>query len=88
MARRYFHGRSREWLEKQLEKAQNDLASGKTLVSWGEGDSSGSKQVQSSPQARIDMLLNDLTIIAPEDFAADDVLPITEARPNFSGMTG
>jgi hypothetical protein len=48
----YFVGQSKTWLEDQLEKCQEDMAWGKSLIQWGAGDSSGISRVQLSPEER------------------------------------
>ena len=73
MAFRYFLGRSQEWLEAQLQQAQEDLAAGKTLSSWGNAGDSASKQIQISAHERIRMLLNDLNAIDPDNYPSTSI---------------
>lgn len=63
-----FIGQSREQLETWLTSAQADLAAGKTLSSYGAGDSSASKQVQMTPLERIEKLLYALYLIDPDTY--------------------
>ncbi len=73
MAYRYFPGQGQQWLETRLKRIQEDLASGKTLTSWGAGGDSASRQVQTDGLAVQRMLLNDLYILDPETYPLDSI---------------
>lgn len=77
MAYNPFVGWTRAELEAELEKAQDDLAAGKTTVSAGEGAVSFTKLVQTSPAKRIEILLRALNKVAPDDYPLADITRIT-----------
>lgn len=66
--RRWFIGKSQDWLEEQLSKAQDELAAGAASTGGTEGDASFTEQVISNPQDRIDALLYELHCIAPDTY--------------------
>ena len=81
-------GKSREWLETQLSKAQDDKAAGKTLTSWGQGGDSATKQVQSTPDERIDDLLYSLSILYPDTYEPTSTVGNNVTGLDFSGEGG
>lgn len=86
MARKnWFIGKSQEWLEAELSKAQSDLSSGKTLSGWGQGGDSASKQVQATAKERITELLYSLSLIDSETYAPESVIGQSVTGLNFSG---
>lgn len=80
----YFIGQSREWLEKELVKCQEDIAAGKTLIQWGAGDSSGMRKVQLTPQLRFQQLYHALYLIDPDTYPATGLTPTSRTRAVFS----
>lgn len=84
--RRYFPGKGIDWLEAKLAVVLEEIASGSVVSSWGEGDSSASKQVNTTPEARKRMLLNDLNIMDPANYSLEDTAPITTAKVSFTGL--
>lgn len=77
MAYNPFVGWTQAELEAELEKAQNDLAAGKTTVSAGEGAVSYTKLVQASPAKRIEMLLLALYRIDPVTYPLASITRVT-----------
>lgn len=84
MAYRYFPGKSQEWLEDQLDSCLEDLASGKTLTSWGNAGDSASKQIVSNPMERRRMLLWDLYQLAPDIYPIDSIRTIRTTTGKLS----
>lgn len=83
MAYNPFVGWTQAELEAELEKAQSDLAAGKTTVSAGEGAVSFTKLVQTSPAKRVEMLLRALNRLAPETYPLADITRITRTVAVF-----
>lgn len=81
--RRYFIGRSQEWLEAELAKAQEDLAAGTTSTGGSEGDSTFQEQASSTPQDRIDNLLYELSFLDPAKYPRADVVGRKTVRAVF-----
>lgn len=77
MARRYFPGWSVERLEQKLDQVLEDLASGKVTTSWSAGDTSTGKQIVRSLEQVRSELLNDLSILAPDQYPAADFKRVT-----------
>lgn len=89
MARKnWFIGKSQEWLEAELNKAQSDLAAGKTLTGWSQGGDSASKQVQLSAQERITELLYSLSQIDGETYPIDSIIGNSITGVDFSNGQG
>ena len=84
--RRYFPGKDVTWLEAKLGVVLEEIAAGAVVSSWGEGDSSASKQVGLSPEVRKRMLLNDLNVLDPANYSLEDYAPITKTKVSFSGL--
>ncbi len=63
MAVNYFAGKTQIWLEAELEKAQADMSSGKTITSVSSGDVSSGKMVQVDVKERIEKLLYALYLL-------------------------
>ena len=83
MAYNPFVGWTQAELEAELEKAQADLAAGKTTVSAGEGAVSFTKLVQTSPAKRVEMLLRALNKVAPATYPLSDIARITRTVAVF-----
>jgi hypothetical protein len=66
----YFIGKTQAWLEAELAKVQEDLAAGKTLVSWGAGESNAVNVRQMSLQTRFDHLYRALHELDPDNYPA------------------
>jgi hypothetical protein len=87
MARsRYFPGKQLPWLEQKLGLVLEELASGTTITSWGEGDSSASKATHLSAMERKRMLINDLNLLDPANYPLEDTAPVSKVRVNFNGL--
>ena len=84
MAVNYFIGQSKEWLETQLAQCQEDIATGKTLIQWGAGDSSGIRRVQLTPQLRFQQIYYALYLIDPDTYPASGLAPTNRTRATFS----
>lgn len=84
MAFRNFPGKSQEWLETELGKVLDDLASGKTVVSSGAGDSNLSERVEVSLMRRKEMILSDLSVLDPDTYPRTDVLGVKRSRPRYT----
>lgn len=76
--RRFFPGKDQAWLEARLAEVLDELANGKTIDAWAAGDSNAHKALDKNlgPERRRDMLLNDLSIIAPATYPPADVIAI------------
>ena len=84
MAFRNFPGKSQEWLESELSKVLDDLASGKTVVSSGAGDSNLSERVEVSLMRRKEMILSDLSVLDPDTYPRKDVIGAKRTRPRYA----
>lgn len=84
--RRYFPGKSLEWLETKLGYVLEEVVSGTVITSFGEGDVSASKQAGLSPEVRKRMLLNDLNMLDPANYSLEDVAGITRTKVSFTGL--
>jgi hypothetical protein len=83
MALNPFYNQPREWLTKQLELVREDLSSGKTLIQWGAGDSSGIRQVLMSPMRRFELIWAELSRIDPDEYPATNKR-ISRTKARFS----
>lgn len=83
--RRHFVGVSQIQLEQWLRWVNEELATGKTRQSWGAGDSTSAHWIDTNLPAttRRDMILNDLAIVAPNDYDADANRPIKRTRVRY-----
>lgn len=72
---RYFLGMTQADLEAALADARADLLAGVTLQTGGATDSNFSFLVQFSPQRRIELILEELSLIAPDTYPPDQVNP-------------
>ena len=83
MAFRNFPGKDKAWLKATLSNVVDEIASGKRLVSWGDGSASATKASFGNlhPERLRDMLLADLHDEDPETYPAS-MLPVkaTSAR--------
>lgn len=77
-----FPGKTQAWLETELGKVLEDLASGKTVVSSGAGDSSMSESVQVNLADRKRMILSDLAALTA---AGLTTVPSTYIRSQVIG---
>jgi len=84
--RRYFPGKDITWLEAKLGVVLEEIASGTVVTSWGEGDSSASKQATTTPEVRKKMLLNDLNVLDPANYSLEDVAGISRTKVSFTGL--
>jgi hypothetical protein len=66
----YFIGKTQAWLEAELAIVQEDIAAGKTLVSWGAGESTAVNVRQVSLQTRWEMLYRALNELDPDNYPA------------------
>lgn len=80
MALNLFIGISRDQLERWLRDAQADLAAGKTLSSYGTGDTNASKQVQMDIRQRIAEILNALNAIDSTAYPAAQTKRVTRTQ--------
>lgn len=82
MARRYFHGKSQEWLEARLAEVYDEKASGKVLSSFGSSDTNAAHTVSGdlSIDRREKMLLWDLGILDPVTYPPADIVRVTRTR--------
>lgn len=83
MAFNAFIGWSRQDLETELRRAQEDHAAGKTIVSSNSGDVGKTEALSSSPVQRIRQLLIALNRLAPDDYPFADVSPTNRTRAVF-----
>jgi|GEM_PF-1344828 len=84
MAYRPFIGRTQAWLEAELAKAQEDLASGKTTTGWGAGDRNASKKSEASAAKRIQLLRFELYHLNPTAYPKASVQRVTRTKAVFS----
>ena len=84
MAFRNFPGKSQAWLETELGKVLDDLASGKTVVASGAGDSNLTERVEVSLMRRKEMILSDLSILDAGTYPRTEVIGAKRTRPRYS----
>jgi hypothetical protein len=84
MAFRNFPGKSQGWLETELGKVLDDLASGRVVVSSGAGDSNLSERVEVTLVRRKEMILSDLNVLAPSTYPRTDVIGAKRTRPRYT----
>jgi len=84
MAFRNFPGKSQGWLEVELGKVLDDLASGRVVVSSGAGDSNLSERVEVSLLRRKEMILSDLSVLDPTTYPRKDVIGAKRTRPRYT----
>jgi len=72
-------------LKKWLGYCLDEIATGKVNDAWDSGDASGHKFIDSnlSAERRRDMILNDLSILAPDDFPRADYVRVTRTVPFY-----
>lgn len=78
-----FPGKSQGWLETELGKVLDDLASGKTVVSSGAGDSNLTERSEVSIVRRRDMILSDLSVLDPGTYPRTEVIGARRTRPRY-----
>jgi hypothetical protein len=76
---------SQEQLEAELDLILAEALGGKTLTSWSVGDSSAEKTawLTQTPEARLKLVSEALSIIDPTTYPPDSVIPITQTRVSF-----
>lgn len=84
---RPFQGRTLEWLESELELAQEDLSAGKTLTSTSAGDASaGMERVAgATPEARISKLKHELSFVDIAKYPASQNRRVTRTIARIYG---
>lgn len=80
---RNFPGKSQGWLETELGKVLDDLASGKTVVSSGAGDSNLTERSEVSIVRRKEMILSDLSVLDPGTYPRTEVIGARRTRPRY-----
>jgi hypothetical protein len=78
---------SQEQLEAELDLILTEALGGKTVTSWSVGDSSAEKTawLSQTPESRLKLVSEALSIVDPTTYPPDSVIPITQTRPDFSG---
>jgi hypothetical protein len=78
---------SQEELEAELDLILAEAIGGKTVTSWSVGDSSAEKTawLSQTPESRLKLVSEALSIQDPATYPPDRVIPITQTRPDFSG---
>ena len=84
MAYNPFIGRSLQWLEANIQQAQDDLAAGKNIESVGSGDVRKQERIEKSIESRLMLLLAAASLKDPDKYPPDSCYPITEARVTFA----
>ena len=80
---RNFPGKTQGWLEVELGKVLDDLASGKTVVSSGAGDSNLTERSEVSIVRRKEMILSDLSVLDPATYPRTEVIGARRTRPRY-----
>ena len=80
MAVNYFAGKTQVWLETQLERAQSDMAAGKTITSVSSGDVASGKQIETNTKERIERLLYALSLLDPDTYPMASSVRTTRTR--------
>lgn len=80
---RNFPGKSQSWLETELGKVLEDLASGKTVVSSGAGDSNLTERSEVSIARRKELILSDLSVLDPGTYPRTRVVGARRTRPRY-----
>lgn len=80
---RNFPGKAQGWLEIELAKALDDLASGKTVVGSGAGDSTLTERSEVSIVRRKEMILSDLSVLDPGTYPRTEVIGARRTRPRY-----
>jgi hypothetical protein len=75
-----------EQLEAELDLILAEALGGKTVTSWSVGDSSAEKTawLSQTPESRLKLVSEALSIKDPDTYPPDSVIPITQTRPDFS----
>jgi hypothetical protein len=79
----YFYGRSEAWLLDRLKQTQEDLAAGRTRVSWQAGESNSASRIMLSPQITYQMLWEALSKIDCVTYPPEQGAPITRTKAVF-----
>ena len=80
MAISYLIGLTKNQLEVQLRRAQDELLAGKTAIGSGAGDLTFNHQVQLQITERIKMILKRLSEIDPVGYPPEDTTPIDRCQ--------
>jgi len=85
ITRRNFPGKTQAWLEARLAEVLDELAAGSSVDGWGTGDASAHKAVEKNlgAERRRDLLLNDLSILAPATYPPASYTPIKATIPRY-----
>lgn len=83
MAIRYFIGRSQAWLEAELFKCQEALASGVTLTRADTGDHGSGAELEVNVKERMELILAELHILDAVTYPASAVVRITRTTPQY-----
>lgn len=85
VSRRIFVRATQVQLEQWLEWVEEEIATGKVNSGWSAGDTNANKWIDLSlpPMTRREMILNDLSIIDPTTYDAQDLAPIKRTRPRY-----
>lgn len=81
---RNFPGKTQDWLEVELGKVLDDLASGKTVVGSAAGDSNLTERSEVSIVRRKEMILSDLSVLDPDTYPRAEVLGAKRTRPRYT----
>jgi hypothetical protein len=87
MGLNYFIGWSRQDLERELRRAQEDMAAGASIESAGSGDVNSRNRTEHSPSERIKLLLKALSALDPEAYPASSTVAIRQTRIQFAQGT-
>lgn len=81
---RNFPGKSQAWLEAALASVLDDIAAGKTVIASAAGDSSVTERAESNLLRRKELILSDLSIVAPNTYPRTQVIAHKRARPRYA----
>lgn len=81
---RNFPGKTKTWLETELAKVLDDLASGKTVVSSGAGDSNLTERSELSLMRRKELILSDLSVLDSATYPRTQVIGAKRTRPRYA----
>lgn len=79
-----FIGQTRTWLETQLRAAQEELATGKSVISGQLGEVSFGNAMTIGPAQRIKMILRELNRLDPTRYPIDEVSAPTHTVATFN----
>lgn len=87
MAFNPFIGKSQDWLETELAKAQDDLAAGKSTISANSGDIGVRNQLDFSLRERIRLILQALSILDSTSYPPASITPSGATKIVFNSST-